>query len=137
MISRIVGLVLLSACAFANAALLQKANLVYKGTFTIPSSATCVGGSQGMDAAAGGGMGINPVSGTSLFIGGHPYDQCYAEISIPTACRDGNQACSGTASYVQPLRDAGLTGSIGGEGSIREGGVYIYNSKMYNTLYTF
>ncbi len=137
LISRIVGLVLLSACAFANAALLQKANLVYKGTFTIPSSATCVGGSQGMDAAAGGGMGINPVSGTSLFIGGHPYDQCYAEISIPTACRNGNQACSGTASYVQPLRDAGLTGSIGGEGTIREGGVYIYNSKMYNTLYTF
>jgi len=119
------------------APLLQSSNLVYKGSFQVPAGSTCSGGSQDISYVKGG-MGFNPVSGTSIFVSGHDYDPgCIAEVSIPTNCRDGNQSCSGSASFAQPLRNAGLTGSIGGEGATTMGGLYVYNNKLYASMFKF
>ena len=114
----------LAAHAQSTQPLVRKDNLVYRGSFKLPT--------QSGNGFTYGGTAIsyNPAN-NSLFVVGHVYDQEMAEVSIP--------ALGGTSTILQPLRDplGGKLGNIGGSGSRRIGGSLVYKNKLYVTGFVF
>jgi len=114
----------LGAQAQTTAPRVQSANMVYKGSFKMPTVAGN-GYTYGGTAVA-----YNPAN-DSLFVVGHMYDQQTGEVKIP--------ALGGTATVLQPLTDslAGKLGAIGGDGQLRVGGNLVYKNKLYVSAFVF
>jgi hypothetical protein len=104
--------------------LVRQENLVYKGSFRLPTV-------SGNGFNYGGTAISYNAANNSLFVVGHVYDQEMAEVSIP--------ALGGTATVLQALRDpvGGKLGNIGGTGSRRLGGSLVYNNRLYVTGFVF
>ena len=83
------------------APLIQSSNLTYVGSFKVPSGT--LGSTYGFGYAGTGGLGTYGVTynaaNNSLFMGGHPYEQKVAEITVPQSLSG-----SATATVLQNLK---------------------------------
>ena len=82
--------------------LLQADDLIYEGSFTVPTSS---GGNETSLAYGGAGLAFNPAN-NSLFITGHDWHQLTAEIAIPTPAVNTNPANLPRADFIQTPVDA-------------------------------
>lgn len=117
--------------------LLKQSDLVYQGAFRLPrgrwgNTAVYDGFSYGGSALA-----YNPAN-DSLFIVGHDHQQMVAEISIPTVVNSSQLSQLSTATVLQPFTDAteGKMFSVD-QGSIKVGGLMVYQGKLYATVYSY
>ena len=116
--------------------LIQSSNLTYVGSFKVPSGT--LGSTYGFGYAGTGGLGTygvtyNPAN-NSLFMGGHPYEQKVAEITVPQSLSG-----SATATVLQNLKDPleGKLGSINPSDPNQKiiGSSFVYNNKLYIGAY--
>ncbi len=132
------ALAVASQAAFAQTSepLVQKADLVYEGSFLVPSS-----GSDGTSLEYGGtALGFNPAN-KSLFITGHDQYQRSAEISIPELVNSTSTSGLRTATFLQTPRDAteGKISRINPSSSqaAKIGGHLVFDGKLFVTAYTY
>ena len=120
------------------APLIQSSNLSYVGSFKVPSGT--LGSTYGFGYAGTGGLGTygvtyNPAN-NSLFMGGHPYEQKVAEITVPQSLSG-----SATATVLQNLKDPleGKLGSINPSDPNQKiiGSSFVYNNKLYIGAYSY
>lgn len=117
--------------------LLKQSDLVYQGAFRLPrgqwdNTAVYDGFSYGGSALA-----YNPAN-DSLFFVGHDHQQMVAEISIPAIVNSNQLSQLSIATVLQPFKDAteGKIASVD-QGSIKVGGLMVYQGKLYVTAYSY
>jgi hypothetical protein len=97
--------------------LVQAADITYVGYFTVPEGPSASPFSYG-------GMGLAMgADGTSLYYGGHVYNESLGRISIP--------AIGGTATILQNPTD--IPGSTGGENATQLAGAFAWNDRLIVT----
>jgi len=115
-----------------TAKLLQQADLIHQGSFTLPDTLNTVG-NIGFGYVQGR-LAFNPAN-NSLFMVGHVWDQQVAEISIP--------ALGGVAGVIQTFRDP-LEGRValinpgdGGRADGQIGGMWVIGNKLILAVYSY
>ncbi len=117
---------------------IQQADLVYQGSFKLPSGT--LGSTYGFGYAGTGGIGTYAVAfnpnRNSLFVGGHPYEQRVAEVSIPSSF-SGTPTASALTNLIDPLE--GKLGSINPSDPNTKvlSMALVYNSKFYLGAFSF
>lgn len=116
----------------AAADLLQPSQVVYEGSFRVPT------GKFGSSSFAYGGtaIGYNPAR-DSLYMVGHDWDQAVAEISIPTPSKSSVGSLP-TATVLQSFSDPseGKAFTVD-NGTVKIGGLYVHNGLLIGTAYSF
>jgi hypothetical protein len=120
--------------------LLQAASLQYLGAFRLPDG---LFGSNNGFSFGGSPIAFNPTN-NSLFVGGHPYDQEIAELSIPTpGDPTGGIDALPTAPVLQDFADPteGLLWDLsdweGEGGSVLLGGLLVADDMLIGTVYIY
>jgi len=130
-------LVLLSVSPMPTAlhaqTLLKQVNLIYQGAFRLPRGKF---GQSSFDYG-GSALAYNPAN-DSLFIVGHDHQQMVAEISIPTIVNSSQLSQLTTARVLHSFVDAteGKMSTVD-SGTIKVGGLMVYQGKLYLTAYTY
>lgn len=119
-----------------NEPMLTQNDLVYEGSFQLPSGST----NQTSFAYTGIGLAYDAAD-DSLFITGHSWYQYTAEISIPTPSISQRISALPVAKVLQPLTDAldGKIGQIAPSDTTGKaiGGYLVYNGKLIISAYDF
>jgi hypothetical protein len=115
------------------AELLQFSDLVYQGAFRLPS-----GQFGGSSFSYGGTALAFNAANNSLFMVGHDWNQMVAEVRIPQIVNSNNLSSLATATVLQPFTDAseGKMYTVD-SGTIKVGGLMVYNGKLYGTAYSY